>query len=345
MKKLVKRLLAVLMALAMMAPVLSTVAFAATPQNVKQYKSYVSLGDSIAAGFSMPDYLNKRHGKYVIDPQRIEGSYPALIADTLKVKNFYPYACPGYRSNELRFLLDNNYEGDYITQKWVATLSHLDSNTLEGMNARRPAYQNAVKTSDVMTLDIGLNDTWLPVMGAIQEIMYQGDPAKSVEQMEKDGAEASNDLDSVMKDLSVIMTSPIYAPKLIDATYKILTMSDYLENYEAIVNRIYELNPNITICALSTYNPFRDWPEAWAAPLKQAAQKALYDKMNNQKKEFAQKYGDKFLYIDINDLPPVRHDSFEKVLATGSMGMWDPHPTEAGHKYIADKVIEALPTK
>ena len=252
MKKLVKRLLAVLMALAMMATVLSTVAFAATPQNVKQYKSYVSLGDSIAAGFSMPDYLNKRHGKYVIDPQRIEGSYPALIADTLKVKNFYPYACPGYRSNELRFLLDNNYEGDYITQKWVATLSHLVSNTLEGMNARRPAYQNAVKTSDVMTLDIGLNDTWLPVMGAIQEIMYQGDPAKSVEQMEKDGAEASNDLDSVMKDLSVIMTSPIYAPKLIDATYKILTMSDYLENYEAIVNRIYELNPNITICALST---------------------------------------------------------------------------------------------
>ena len=53
MKKLVKRLLAVLMALAMMATVLSTVAFAATPQNVKQYKSYVSLGDSIAAGFSI----------------------------------------------------------------------------------------------------------------------------------------------------------------------------------------------------------------------------------------------------------------------------------------------------
>lgn len=346
MSKFTKRVLSVIMALAMVLSVLSVSAFAATAKTVKSYNEYTSLGDSIAAGFSMPEYNQKRGKYYCIEPQRITGSYPDLIAKATDAKVMNAYASPGYRTNEIRFLLDNNYQGDFVTQKWVATLSHLDSNTMEGMNSRRPLYQNAVKNSDLITLDIGLNDTWLPVMGAIMEIIYQGDPAKSVEVMEEDAVEGVSEgytMEDFMSDASIIINSPKYLPKLIQALNTIITLSDYTENYKAIVDRIFELNPNTTLCQISNYNPFKDFPEDAGKVIANLAQKLLYDKMNDVKKECSQKYGDKCKYIDVNNLPPVRCDSLAKLQQQGAN--WDPHPTAAGHQYIANQVFAALPAK
>lgn len=346
MTKLTKRVLSVVMALAMVLSVLSVSAFAATANTVKSYNEYTSLGDSIAAGFSMPEYNAKRGAYYCIEPQRITGSYPDLIAKATKVKVMNAYASPGYRTNEVRYLLDNSYDGDFVTQKWVATLSHLQSNTMEGMNARRPLYQNAIRNSDLVTLDIGLNDTWLPVMGAIQEILYQGDPAKSIEVMEKDATQGISEgytLEDFMSDASIIVNSPKYLPKLVQALNTIITLSDYTENYKAIVDKIFELNPNTTLCQISNYNPFKDFPEEWGKVISKLAQSILYDRMNEVKKECSQKYGDKCKYIDVNNLPPVRCNTGEMLLQQGAN--WDPHPTEAGHKYIADKVFEALPAR
>lgn len=346
MNKFTKRVLSVVMALAMVLSVLSVSAFAATSKTVKSYNEYTSLGDSIAAGFSMPEYNAKRGSYYCIEPQRIKDSYPDLIAKATKVKTMNAYASPGYRTNEVRYLLDNNYNGDFVTQKWVATLSHLDSNTIENMNKRRPLYQNAIKNSDLVTLDIGLNDTWLPVMGAIMEIIYQGDPQKNIEAMQKDATQGIDNgytLEDFMSDAQIVINSPKYLPKLIQAFYTIATLSDYTENYKAIVDRIFELNPDTTLCQISNYNPFKDFPEEWGKTLASLAQSILYDKMNNVKLECSQKYGSKCKYIDVNNLPPVRCNTGAMLLQQGAN--WDPHPTEAGHKYIADQVFKALPAR
>ncbi len=342
MKKITKRVLSVFMAAIMMLSVLSVGAFAATKDNVKHYNTYTSLGDSIAAGFSMPDYKKQAAGRYVLGKARVEGAYPDLLAKAVEADKLNQLASPGYRTNELRFLLDNDYDGDFVTQKWVAVLSHLPENTYDGLKASRPEYQNAIKESDLVTVDIGLNDTWLPVMGAIQEVLYRGDPNNAVVES-SDGAMVNTNTSSTwIEDLQIIAQSPIYLPKFIEALAKIATLSDYTKNMTVIVEKIHELNPNATVVLLSNYNPFRDWPESWAGPLSDAAEKVLYNKMNQTKKDLAAKY-DNYYYVDVNDLPPVRHDSFEKVMATGSFGNWDPHPTEAGHQYITDQIIKALP--
>ena len=347
MKPFPRKLMSVVLALTMLLTVFSVAAFAATRDNVRSYKVYTSQGDSIAAGFSRPDYKKKAGNKYCLGKTRIEGSYPALVADDLKVQKFFPLASPGFRSNELRFLLCNDYDSDYVTRKWVQALSHIEENTYEGLINQRSEYQSAVASSDILTLDIGLNDTWLPVMGAIQEIIYNGNPKDSVIEMAADGAAAVDEgysLDDLKHDLGIIVNSPRHFNKLIGAAGTILTLSDYLPNYEAIVKRIFELNPNTTVVALSTYNPFRDWPEEWAPKLADAAQKVLYSKMNDQKAQLHEKYGDKFLVADINDVPPLRHDSYAKVSAAGGLANWDPHPTEVGHRYIEEQILKVLPT-
>lgn len=347
MTKLAKRLLAVVMALAMTSTALCLNVFAATKATVKHYDNVVSLGDSIAAGFSLPDYRAKAGDRYCIGKTRIEGSYPAIVADAVKAKKYTPLASPGFRSNEVRFLLCNDYESDFVTKKWVKTLSHIDENSYEGLKVQRPEYQNAVKNADLVMLDIGFNDTWLPVMGVIQDILYDGDPNNEVLQENKQGqttgVNPSYTLDDLMTDLRIIFSVPKYSGEFVEQIGKIATLSDYTANYEAIVKRIYELNPDVTIVAVSTYNPFRDWPESWAQPLKKAAQSLLYDKMNAQKKDYAKQYGSQFLYADVSNVPHLNHESFADVMATGSMAMWDPHPTAEGHQYIANQIIGVLP--
>ena len=349
MKKMSIRILSVLLALTMLGAVLSVAASAATKDNVKHYRTYTCLGDSIAAGYSMPDYKKKAAGHLCIEENvRIEGSYPALVADAVHAETFYPYAVPGHRSTELRVLLDPTYDGDWVTEKWITELSHVESNSLEGLKAQRPKYEKAIRESDLITIDIGLNDTWLPVMGVIQEIIHDGDPSDNYETQVEDGARALANgytMEDAKHDIKIIMHMPKNSSKLFSACAKILTMSDYLENYEAIIRRIYAINPYVTVVAVSTYNPFKDWPEEAVKPLIQASQKVLYDKMNEQKAELHETFGSKFLVADVNQVPPVRHDTFAKVKDATSQGiMWDPHPTEAGHRYEADQILAVLPT-
>ena len=56
MRNYARKAAAATLALVMMLSVLSVGVFAATPENVKQYKNYLALGDSIGSGFGRPDY-------------------------------------------------------------------------------------------------------------------------------------------------------------------------------------------------------------------------------------------------------------------------------------------------
>jgi len=341
MTKLAKRLLAVVMALAMISTALCLNVFAATKATVKHYDNVVSLGDSIAAGFSLPDYRAKAGDRYCIGKTRIEGSYPAIVADAVKAKKYTPLASPGFRSNEVRFLLCNDYESDFVTKKWVKTLSHIDENSYEGLKAQRPEYQNAVKNADLVMLDIGFNDTWLPVMGVIQDILYDGDPNNEVLQENKQGqttgVNPSYTLDDLMTDLRIIFSVPKYSGEFVEQIGKIATLSDYTANYEAIVKRIYQLNPNATVVAVLNYNPFKDWEDvSWLAPI---AQSLLYDRINAIKESYKQTYGSQYITVNVDNVE-VRTTSASQAANDG----WDPHPTAAGHQYIADQIIKALPS-
>ena len=142
-----RRVLALLLAAVLLVPLFALTASAATYDNVKCYNTVSSLGDSIATGFSMPDYDRQANGQFVIGKVKVQGSYPAIVSKAVEAKKFYPLAQPGFRTTELRVCMDPTYDGDYITEKWIRELSHAPSYTVPNLKAQRSEYAEDIRSS------------------------------------------------------------------------------------------------------------------------------------------------------------------------------------------------------
>ena len=233
MKKATKKLFAALMAVLMIVSVFSLSAFA-YDRNGKPVKKIVMLGDSIAAGFSLPDY--DRRGVYCLQNKRVKGSFGDIVATKLGVtgKNYTPYVSPGFRTKEIRVFLENDYEGDFVTQNFIGSLSGNPNYNLEVMKSKRETMQKKISRADMIILEIGFNDTWLTTMGAYTDFSMTGnDP------------------------IGRIMNSPRYLYELQMAIQD--TLFNFGNEFSAIVNDLYRLNPTATLVVVGVYNPFKDW--------------------------------------------------------------------------------------
>lgn len=337
--KVTKRIVSLLLALVMMLSVLSVVASAATATTVRQYKTYVSIGDSVGAGFSLPDY--DKYGTLVVTKKRIEGSWPSIVGDAVQANNFVPLSQPGFRTTELRVLVDNSYEGDRITKELISELAGVPYGGKE-IIAQRKEYQDAIKKADLITLECGLNDTWLPLMATAHDIE---DANPLTEQYLPDVYEYLNDFGSIgdvikngMNTTGLIFAAP--QVPLILADQMGTWIPRYIRDYDILVKKIFELNPNATVVATSCYNPFTEWtiPEENGIAILMLLQ-PMYDILNVVKQQYVSQYPGQYFLADINDVK-VRTNSFSSL----QQGGFDPHPTAAGHKYIAKQVLGVLPT-
>ena len=345
MKKVTKRAIALVLTLILMMSAVSISAFAASETTVKQYKTYVSLGDSIAGGFSMPHYLTYK--KLIVSKKSICGSYPDLVAEQVNAEKFYPLAQPGFRTNEIRLMLDPTYNGDEISEKYLGRLSGAKY-TLENLTVQRPEYIKKVKEADLITLDIGFNDTWIPIAALSLKMQDNLNAARSDESIVADYIEQLGGMGAFLEytynAIYNILSVPEYAIKFQQALYKIFI--EVNTNYTAIVNKIYELNPDVTVVSLDCYNPFRDWDVPKGSGVKTLAMltQPLYNTINANKRTAGAVHGDKYICVNndnveliTKEMPPL--DQFGDLLGGG----FNPHPTVAGHKDIADHIIAALP--
>lgn len=300
MKKNFKRLTAILLAVLVVAS-MSVSAFAnmlgqkgdpvsLNPYHGPSYSTYLLLGDSVAEGYALPGF--DRTKRFT----RVEGSYGAYVADAVKAKTYLPYAQDGFRAAEFRMLLDDNYNGDELTDTQIpeATDGYADSAKLK---AERPKYQDAVKKANLITIDVGFNDLWLPLV------------------------HASNQL-----------TAAIDYPKVLLTWEK-----DFEENYGALVQKIFELNPKATVVLVGSYNPCKHWAFPAYTPI--YVGKALdifFNQMNDYKKSVAEKYGSKCHFADVSDVETVTE--YNDAIMVG----FDPHPTADGHRYMANQILATL---
>ena len=114
------------------------------------YGTYVLLGDSVASGHNDLVYVDSEF-------KRVENSYGAYVADALGV-NYVPMACPGFRTIDIRYMLEDDYPGDDY-------LFH-DSHDPEVMKTRIPEYRRTISQAGLITLGVGGNDfgtylTWV----------------------------------------------------------------------------------------------------------------------------------------------------------------------------------------
>lgn len=301
MKQNFKRIISILLAVLVVAS-MSVSAFAANllgqkgdpvslnPYTGPSYNNYLLMGDSVAEGFGLPGF--DRSKRFT----RVEGSYGAYVADAVKAKTYLPYAQDGFRSAEFRMLVDDSYNGDELTDTQIpeATDGYADSAKLK---AERPQYQQAVRDANLITIDVGFNDLWLP-------LVY-----------------ASNKL-----------TAAIDYPKAL------LTWEQtFEENYGALVQKIFELNPNVTVVLVGSYNPCKHWSfPAYTPVYVGKLLDVFFNQMNDYKKSVAEKYGSKCHYADVSDVETVTE--YNDAIMVG----FDPHPTADGHRYMANQILATL---
>lgn len=316
MKKTIRKLLCLLLTVCFLLTGFSSLAAENTGYEKKydDYGSYVLLGDSVASGWS--DVVEKET-RFV----RVEGSYGAYVADDLGVE-YHPMACIGFRTTDLRYIFEDDYEADRFLFYSISA---------EEMEWRIPLIRQAVSEAGLITLNVGGND-WGSFVGWH---VYE----------EMDKAEVRNEafLTKAKAYLEEAGTDPAKITELIDianlcgALPQLLTIlpralktgfDNFFENWNHVIEDIYALNPDVTLVVIGMFDNMVQNQETAdkneEALIKLSLSQAIVDYANTPMREGAEKYG----YIFIDPVGTVCEQN---------------HPSTAGHRFIADKILEALP--
>ena len=313
-----KRITAILISLVIISG--SFVCFAAT--DGKQYYDYdkvLLLGDSEASGFT--DYDDE-----MSEFNRVDDSYAAYVADELGAE-LIPMACPGFRTIELRYMLDDSYRPDdkYLFDKVPRTPK-------DEILAKVPQLRQAIAESDLIMIGIGGND-WGAYLGWVMaDVQLENNVSEEYRQALREFLESATVEDSI---ISKIIELADYLNAMDELAAALPEAMNYAfgnlrENWNYIIEYIYEKNPDVTIAVIGMFPTYYQTPEgepdniAQPNALKMLVEDSIIDYGNKHMVENQEKYG--YIYVD----------TFGTVVELS-------HPTVAGHRFIADRIFEALP--
>lgn len=346
MKTTMRKIVAVLLAMLMLVSVGSVAAFAKTTgSSVKRYNTVVSFGDSVASGVSMSNFAEAHKTAEAKKTffVRVPGSYVDIVANKVKAKKLYPLSQPGMRSEELRMLLCNDYQGDryedFVANMLIGMLSpggkYKGKTPLKDYKKFRKQYQNAVKEADLVLISIGFNDMWLSILAAAMELQESGKLSDNPLDTLFKEAEKLGSLGDAIKKAEEAMNTVLGIAALVPVLLEAATEASarYYINQRAIIERIYQLNPDVTICAVGYHEamiPGEFDPSNFMHYL--AVTQIDFEIRNLMLMVRPTLYGT-YYYADTHGT--------ETVLS--STDTWDPHPTDKGQKNMAKKILKALP--
>ncbi len=339
------RLLALLLAVVLLGGLFIVGAQAANASNVKQYKHYVCIGDSIAAGYGS-------YGRDVRGFEIVPAAYHSLVANATGA-SVASLAHTGMRTVEVRWLLDDAYSasqeardlramyfnGLHDVLYWmdmkkndpnnpdIARYADKDSEyyirpntraTLEpyckdGALGLKYYFRQNIHDADLCTVALGLNDIFLYAM-------------------KQTAAELDNPGMNLVTEVAEFLR------------YMSIGENAFKTNWEPLIKAIRHWNENIEIVVVGMYNPFskvKAFSSAEVVPVGKAAD-LMVTRLNNYMKEQASVLGYKYADVtktEIDDTVPFADPTFFDEIVK------DCHPTEAGHKYMADQIIAQLPTR
>ncbi|MBQ8762581.1 MAG: hypothetical protein IJZ07_00575 [Clostridia bacterium] len=287
---------------------------AETTKSYPDFGTYVLLGDSVASGYND---LTETETEFT----RIDYSYGAIVADTIGA-DYIPMACPGFRTIEMRYMLEDGFEGDDY-------LFH-DATDGEIMKTRIPEFRKNIAEAGLITLGIGGNDFGTFLMWVVTDIMEKEgictpfvNAAKKL--MSESGTE--NDVISSVINLADTMDSLpqllIFLP--VAVAYGIV---NYVKNWDKMIEDIYALNPDVNLLVVGMFDNSiksqEDVEKSENALIKFSLGQAIVDLANLPMKLSAEKYG--YIFVDTTG---TICDTY--------------HPTYEGHKRIASRILESLP--
>ena len=313
--KTIKKGFCILMVLVLLS---SSFVAAAVDENKEycDYGTYVLLGDSVASGYR--DF-NYRNTEFRFAPD----SYSDFVSKDLGAE-LIPMACPGFRTVEMRHVFEDDYvvEDDYL-YAGPATSG-------EEIEAKIPEIRKAVAEADLITLGIGGNDWGKYLVWVVTDILEERKLADDcVAELRAFLEKASFDEDIIDKMVEIAdITNAL--PELVEVVPEAVeySFSTYLKNWDYMIQDIYDLNPDVTLLVIGMYDTSakfeEDLAESKTAYIKHGISKLIISAANQPMIEGAEKFG--YIYVDTNGTP------FETN-----------HPTVEGHRFIADRILEALP--
>lgn len=306
-----KKLLAALLTVAIIAGI-PVFASAESEKTYPEYETYVLLGDSVASGYNDSD---ENDTEFV----RVDYSYGAIVADTLGTE-YIPMACPGFRTIEMRYMLEDDFEPDDY-------LFH-DAKDGEVMKKRIPEYRKAISEADLITLGIGGNDFGTFLMWVVTDIMEKEGICTTFVNAAREliGSGESDIINSVVELADTMDALPWLLTVLPAAV--VYGIVNYVKNWDIMIEDIYALNPDVTLLVVGMFDNSvkneEDAAKKESSLFDFSIGQAIVDIANWPMELSAEKYGYTFV-----DTTGTICDTY--------------HPTNEGHKHIADRILEALP--
>ena len=320
MKKFLRSTLAIVLTLALFAS-FSTCFAAEITKEYLDYGSYVLLGDSIACGWSD---IEERDTSF----ERVEGSYGVFLADDLGIapENYHPRACIGFRTLEIRYMLEDDFVGDRFM------FYSIDQDRVD---REIPAIRKEIAEAGIITLNVGGND-WGSFLGwHLFEIMdnFEETNAEFLAQAEAYLEQAGTAKDTI----NTLIDIASYAgclEQLVTVLPQALNegLINYTTNWNIMIEDILALNPDVTLVVVGMFDTAlqdESMEDNESEGIQNAATKLevgqyIVDLANITMEESAKKYD--YIFID-----PVGTKCELQ------------HPSRAGHRHIADLILAALP--
>ncbi len=353
-----KRLLSVALCVAMLFA-LAVPAFAETGKNYYEYKNYMCIGDSIAAGCGLTkdgsetqfdqnaeDYNTALSDDYIyhgFNFDAVPQAYHSLVANELN-SNLLQCARSGLRAVELRYMLEGVYNDYDTTFGWGNTYFDTDGNgfslaDLDAINATANYAEN-IKKADLISLNIGSNDVFSFALQQVLKELSSSSSSAAVNAiaLDEDGelGTAFGKLVEAYQSMGKIADLASTLTTALNKAYKQFTV-----NYKAVVEKIYELNPDVTIVAVGVFNPFENISLSADSQLDLSGIAAPVVTAINTYIAGLKLTCDNYYYADVVGTQTYSmsfDDNYFWQYFTAKV-----HPNIAGHKFIAQQILDALP--
>lgn len=308
-----------------------------------QFENYLLLGDSVASGYrdvmcDEDDAYNKTYQETVYC--RVPGSYADVLTKAIiEDDTMTAFAAPGYRTVEIRYMLEDDFDeaDDYMFHP-----AQLNAVGDAGSEEYRTAYKKAVAEADLITLGVGGND-WGAYLGWVVSDIFEKENVADEYTEQLQGIIEGGTMDvETIKSLVEIVHLAGALPELVATLPSALSdgLSNFYKNWDIMIQDIYDLNPDVTLMVLGmsdnsvkgkyySYNGEEGEPISTDAVTQSEVVTTIVDFImtvgNTPTIEGAEKFG--YTYVD-----------------TAGTTYVESHPDADGHVYIANKIIEALPS-
>lgn len=342
MKRMMKRITAILLCTFLMVSALSISAFAisAKPYKGIQYKKYTYLGDSIPFGYGLVSQEASS------DPFsvgiRVEDSYPDLVGDVLQKNNkktiVQPAASSGSRVCDYRILFERGmgYKNPYDRENdWYGMRKPERTIRLRAMG---PEMCKWLSDSDLVTFQCGLNDITACLINA----------AYATGVIDLDAIQSLDGLQDVVNYLAFAFGNLQNDPVIIDNFLTVFAREvvELRKNIRVVMKELVELAPDDADILVVGYHKavqgIRVIPGTDRSFLFDVVDEVLMS-FNSYYRTVSKQY-DNVYYVDAPDAAVVypKGTTVVEWLNDTSFILRGVHPSAKGHQYIARQVLNKL---